>query len=272
MMKLSHNDASIAFRVSGDSGHPVVLIQGSGAVGEGWRHQVPSLSAAHRVLTFDNRGVGESTGPTHNLSVELMAGDTLALMDHLGWSTAHVVGHSLGGLIAQEIAIAAPERVTSLVLASTFSRGRHITKMSGKMAWLSIKSMIGTKQSRRQAFIDMAFSKAWQGDRSTEALHEVVSPIFGRDLATQPPIVRKQVFSARRHNRYDDLKAIAAPSLICHGDRDIIASIAGARELAESIQNSTLDVYEGFGHAITVEAADRFNQSVLNHLAEAEVA
>src|SRR4051812_4224163 len=105
------------------SGEPVVFIQGVGVHGSGWGPQVEAFSATYRCISFDNRGIGGSQPAGMRITVEQMAADTLAVMDDAGIGSAHIVGHSLGGLVAQQIALQNRERVKSLALLCTTARG-----------------------------------------------------------------------------------------------------------------------------------------------------
>ena len=105
------------------SGPPLLLVQGVGIIGRGWQPQVDGLRDRFTVITFDNRGIGASTAGTGPLSIEVMARDALAIIDAEGLTRFHLAGHSMGGVIAQQIALAAPERVISLALLCTFPRG-----------------------------------------------------------------------------------------------------------------------------------------------------
>jgi pimeloyl-ACP methyl ester carboxylesterase len=113
----------LAYSRLGD-GPPVVFIQGVGVPGEAWRPQVAALSARYSCLWFDNRGVGKSLPAASRLSVDGMARDTAAILDAEECRDAHVIGHSLGGIVALRLALAAPSRVRSLSLLCTFARGR----------------------------------------------------------------------------------------------------------------------------------------------------
>ena len=101
-----------------------LLIQGVGVVGACWRPQVAALARHYQTLFFDNRGIGESTAGHGSVRIEAMAEDARALMDEAGWDSAHVMGHSMGGVIAQQLALDCPKRVRSLSLLCTFARGR----------------------------------------------------------------------------------------------------------------------------------------------------
>src|SRR5262245_9318416 len=112
---LEYQGCRFSYRLTGN-GAPVLFIQGVGVHGDGWRPQVDTLAANFQCLSFDNRGIGQSQPMGKALSVEQMTIDALAILDRVGWDSAHVVGHSLGGVIAQHMALSAPERVRSLAL------------------------------------------------------------------------------------------------------------------------------------------------------------
>ncbi|MCK5654501.1 MAG: alpha/beta fold hydrolase, partial [Dehalococcoidia bacterium] len=118
MPKAKVNEVNIDYAVHGQ-GEPLVLIQGLGGPRSGWIFQTRAFGKYYRVITFDNRGVGKSDKPGGSYTVRTMADDTIALLDYLGVDKAHVLGISLGGMIAQEIAINYPERVRKLILACT---------------------------------------------------------------------------------------------------------------------------------------------------------
>src|SRR5687767_5462806 len=119
---VEHRDCRLAYDVRGE-GPPVLFVQGVGVHGDGWLPQVDALSDRYRCLSFDNRGMGRSLPLGAPLTVDQMTEDALVLMDAEGWESAHVVGHSLGGLIALNLALTARTRVRSLSLLCTFARG-----------------------------------------------------------------------------------------------------------------------------------------------------
>ena len=151
---LEHRGCRLAYKLVG-KGPPVLFIQGSGVHGSGWGPQIEALSERYQCLSFDNRGIGESQPRGAAITVEQMAEDALVLMDTVGWSSAHVVGHSLGGLIALHLALSAPNRVRSLALLCTFARGRDATRLSWDMFWLGLRTYVGTRGMRRRAFVQM---------------------------------------------------------------------------------------------------------------------
>src|SRR4051812_7265844 len=137
---LDHHGARLYYTCSGASGARLLFIQGVGCIGNTWRPQLDALSSDHRTLAFDNRGIGQSTCDARAvLTVEDMAADARALMDAVGWQRCHVLGHSLGGLVAQRLALDSPERVASLTLMCTVAEGAAATALGGRMLWLGMR-------------------------------------------------------------------------------------------------------------------------------------
>ncbi|HYH66239.1 MAG TPA: alpha/beta fold hydrolase, partial [Urbifossiella sp.] len=137
------------------SGPAVLFIQGVGVHGDGWLPQVEALSDRFTCLTFDNRGVGRSVPAGGPITVDAMAVDALAVLDAEGVAAAHVVGHSLGGLVAAQLALAARGRVTSLALLCTFADGRAAAPLTLRMMWLGLRSRVGTRAMRRRGFASL---------------------------------------------------------------------------------------------------------------------
>ncbi len=250
-------------------GPPVLLIQGVACAGQTWRPQIDGLADRYRCAWLDNRGVGGSTAPTEGLSIPRMAEDALAVMDALGWDRAHVAGHSMGGLIAQALAIRAPERVRSLALLSTFARGVQGASPGLDVMWLGIMMRVGTLRARRRAAIRLVFPDSYLAGRDLDAMHEELAAIFGRDLAAQPPVAMTQVGAMRRYDPSAEAASIAhLPALVLTGERDRIAKPAHTVELAARF-GATPIVLPGSGHACTIQDADEVNRRLAEHWASA---
>src|SRR5438132_374730 len=130
MQTLRSGDATIAYEVAGD-GDPLLMIMGLAADRRMWMLQLPVFTPHYRCITFDNRGVGDSSAPPGPFSMEQMAADALAVLDEAGVERAHVLAISMGGAIAQHLALKAPERIRSMVLASTWcSKNAYTQRMA----------------------------------------------------------------------------------------------------------------------------------------------
>src|SRR5215470_17969608 len=124
-MPYAENDGTRIYWEEQGAGDPVVLIMGLGYTHEMWHRLAPALAKQYRVISFDNRGVGQTDAPPGPYSMQAMAADTVAVMDAAGCGRAHVFGISMGGMIAQELALRYPERVRSLILGCTACGGPH---------------------------------------------------------------------------------------------------------------------------------------------------
>ncbi|WP_009962328.1 alpha/beta fold hydrolase [Verrucomicrobium spinosum] len=250
------------FKISGHTGPKVLFIQGTGLHGDGWLPQVEELSKDHQCLTFDNRGIGRSLPVGQaEISVPQMAMDARAVLDHVGWESAHVVGHSLGGLVALQLALTERARVASLALLCTFADGRAATGMTWPKLWVGLRSYLGTRAMRRQAFLQMVMPKHHL--RQTPDLNALairLEPIFGHDLADHPPVEMKQLRAMGGCNLTHRLRELdGLPTMVVTAAHDIIAGIAPGRIIAESIPGATYHALPDAGHGATIQCADQVN-------------
>lgn len=253
------------------SGPAILLIQGAGTVGEAWRPQIATLHRSFRCISFDNRGIGGSGLPPGALTIEAMAGDALALMDALRIDRFHVVGHSMGGLIAQQVALQARSRVISLALMCTFAHGWQGARLTPGMLATALRMRIGTRAMRRNAFTELVMPAAYLRRVDRAKLAEELSPLFGRDLAEQPPVVMKQVRAMSRYDAGPRLKAFAGmPTLVLSAAEDRIAEPRFGRELAQLIPGARYVEIEGGGHGVTIQLADKVNELFIEHLRSPE--
>ena len=264
-----HLGCRFAYTVEGD-GPPVVLIQGVGVSGSGWTPQVEGLRGEFACLTFDNRGMGGSQPAGAPISVRQMAEDAFWLMDRLGWASAHVVGHSLGGPVALEMALARPERVRSLSLLCTLARGREATRLTWRMLWLGMSSRIGPRKARRRAFLHIVMPPVMLRGADTERMAASLAPLFGHDLADQPPIAMKQLSALRAYDATDRPGEIHVPALVMSAAHDPIAPPAQGRALAAAIEGARYVEFPDASHGLPITHAGRVNELLLGHLRRAE--
>lgn len=262
----------LVFQVEG-SGPPVVLIQGVGVSGRGWTPQVRGLRSRFQCLTFDNRGMGESQPLGAAITVRQMAQDTLWLMTHLGWESAHVVGHSLGGPVALEMALMQPERVRSLSLLCTLARGRDATSLTWRMLVLGLRTRIGPRRARRHAFLEIIMPPAALQQVDRDALAAELEPLFGHDLADQPPVAMKQLSALRGYDATERLGELAGiPTLVMSAAHDPIAPPRLGRALADAIPGARFVEFDNASHGLPIQHAERVNELLSRHLADAESA
>ncbi len=254
------------------SGPEVLFIQGVGVEGAGWRPQTEVLSARHSCLWFDNRGIARSGPADRGLSVARMAEDARAVMDAAEWESAHVVGHSLGGLIALQLALGARERVRSLSLLCTFSRGRDAAPMTARMLWLGLGTRVGTRAMRRRAFLGLVMAPGALGGVDVAAEAERIAELFGHDLAVQPPVVSRQL----RAMRSADLSArlgelVGVPTLVVSARHDPIAPVQAGKSLADGIGGRFV-LIENASHGLPITHPEEVNRLLDEHLSSAESA
>jgi pimeloyl-ACP methyl ester carboxylesterase len=251
-------------------GPPVVFIQGVGVHGRGWTRQVEDLRANYECLVFDNRGMGESQPVGAALTIEQMAADTLWLMDDAGWESAHVVAHSMGGPIAIEMALSRPERVRSLALLCTVARGKDATTLTGRLLWLGLRSRIGTRRMRRRAFLEIIMPPAALRGVDRDALAAHLEPLFGHDLAEQPPIAMPQLSALRAYDATDRLSRLAGiHTLVMSAAHDPIAPPKYGRALAAGIPDARYIEFTDASHGLPLSHPARVNELLRGHLREA---
>lgn len=268
---IEHDGCRIAYDVRG-TGTPVLLIQGVGVHADGWLPQVEPLSAYHACLSFDNRGMGRSQPADRGLTVERMAGDARAILDAEGCASAHVVGHSLGGLVALRLALSAPERVRSLSLLCTFGDGRAAAPLTPRMIWTGFRARVGTRGMRRRGFLRLIMPAADLARADETDLADRLRPLFGHDLADQPPVVVAQLRAMRASNLTSRLAELAAiPALVVSGAHDPIAPPSVGRALAAGIPGARYVEYEDASHGLPIHRAERVNGLLREHLAAADV-
>ncbi|OZC55541.1 hypothetical protein CH267_13290 [Rhodococcus sp. 06-621-2] len=252
----------IAFELTGDpSGKPLLLINGLGAQLVGWR---PSLrrklaKLGYAVYAIDNRDIGGSqVFPETDYTITDMAFDCIGFLEALGIEAAHIVGQSMGGMIAQEIAIESPGKVASLSLLytspehGTFSIGSDIRKK---------RDSIPTPTTREQAVAQQLVneqgcaSEAYKQDK--EFIAEVGGLMFDRGLSADG-IRRQREAMARSRSRTALLESIKAPTLVVHGKSDKLLDWHGSVEISERILDSDLVLFSGLGHEIHSDVEDLF--------------
>jgi len=247
------------------NGAPLLLIHGLGYARWGWEPVLPELAEQFDVILFDNRGIGESDAPPGPYTVAEMAADAVQVLDEAGVARAHVVGTSLGGMIAQELALAYPERVDRLVLACTTPGGQKAHPMPQVTVALMAEAATLEPAVALRRFVENALAPA-----TVEAHPEIVEQIMAHRLATaqQPAAWAAQASAGATFDAYDRLGALAAPTLVQHGDEDVVVDPRNADLLVELLPDARLERVPG-GHLFFWEAPEQFVSSVSGFLEDA---
>lgn len=257
---------NLSYCVRGGGGEPVVMIQGVGVAGSGWEPQVTVLARDHRCLTFDNRGIGRSVPLDGSITIEEMAEDVRALMDHLGWPSAHVVGHSMGGIVAQDFALKFRERVKSLALLCTFSRGKEGARLTPWVLWMTLRTRLGPRSWRRRAFLEMLFPKDYVRNSDLDKACEEMERLVGRDLAVSPPVMLHQLKAMARYDASLDLHKLSGiPTLVLSGGNDPIARPVFGHRLAQLIPGSRYEELKAAAHGLPIQLAEEVNSRLRRH-------
>jgi len=263
--------ATLSYTVSGD-GPPVLMIQGVGAIGHAWLPQIEHLSTTYRVAAFDNRGIGGSAIRDGRLTIEDMATDALAIADALGFARFHLAGHSMGGVIAQAVALAAPQRILSLAFLCTFARGSQGAAMSLPMFVTALRMRIGTRPMRRNAFLGLIMPERYLREVDRAALAARLHPLFGRDLADPAPITMKQLGALSKYDASARLGTLARiPTLVVAATEDRIALPRYNQALAAAIPGARYVEIADAGHGVTIHRAGEINRLLEEHFRTAHV-
>ncbi len=235
---------------SAGSGDPVLMIMGLGLSGGAWWRTVPVLARRLRVITYDNRGVGRSRSFQHSYTTEAMADDAVSVLDAAGIERAHVYGFSLGGMVAQQLALRHPARVRSLVLGATHAGGpRAVSPDRAVLDFFRARPSMAPAEAARAS---VPFN---YGPRCRHEHPERIAEDIQRRLKHPFPeqAYRAQLWAAALHNCQRRLKRIAAPTLVVHGHHDRMIPVANAQRVAACIPGATLRVLGESGHLYPTE-------------------
>ena len=253
--------AAIAWEADGPEGAPaVLLVMGLAWPAASWFRQVPALAERYRVIRIDNRGAGRTGDvPGAPYTVETMAADCLAVLDAAGVDEAHVVGISMGGLMAQELALSAPERVRSLCLMATHPGITHAVLNPDAMEMLQKRATM-TPQEAAEASIPFNYAPT----TARELIEE--------DWATRFPLAATndgylaQAMGTSQWSGHDRIPSIDRPTMVLHGELDRLVPLRNGEILAERIPGAELVTVPGANHVLTTDESEQVNKILLDWL------
>jgi len=265
MPKLKVNDIQMYYEAHGE-GLPLVMIMGINGNADWWDpRMVQELSKNFKVIIFDNRGAGRTDVSDREYTIKLFADDTAGLMNALGISEAHVLGLSMGGMIAQELVLNYPEKVRKLVLCSTLCGGTKSVPASEDVFRMFIADRSGLSLEeifRRE--IPLLFTEGFiQNNPEFIELfiqRVLVAPISSRSFL-------RRLHALTKFDTHDRLPQIRTPTLILHGKRDILVPPENGSILAEAIPNAKLVHFENSAHVLA-EEMDKVLRTLLDFLVE----
>ncbi len=248
---------------------PLVLIGGWASYRWIWFRQIPSFREKYRCIVFDNRGAGRSSKPDYPYTMEMFADDTVGLMEALDIENGHILGVSMGGMIAQQIAISYPEKVRSLIIVSSSFKGPAAIPMDDKTMAMLIAiptETLSKVQARKMSYKGTFSPQFLQENRllieqTEEWVNQHPTPVYAQ---------MHQSSAVNAFNAESEVKQISAPTLILHGDSDLVMMPKNAEMLADSISTSKLILIEGGSHFSFIEKYEKFNNAVMSFIDDLE--
>jgi pimeloyl-ACP methyl ester carboxylesterase len=258
-------DLTVAVQEYGD-GEPLLVINGTSQSLGMWAETAQAWAGSYRVVTYDLRGMGGSSRGSGRISVGSLAADAVALLDALGIERTHVLGYSLGSAIAQELTLAVPDRVASLVLNCTWARTDGFQR--AMLTGLAHPWRTGDLQAALGA-LGVAFSPQLLDDPEFGALIEQLLPLFPT-TEEQIRTTAEQWDADLAHDTLDQLGRITAPTLVIAGEQDLLTPPWHGKQVADAIPGARHQLFTGPGssHALDVERAEEWRPLVAGFLGE----
>jgi pimeloyl-ACP methyl ester carboxylesterase len=250
------------------SGPPLLLIMGMSGTFSHWGEPfLDELRSDFEVIVYDHRGVGDSSPLAEPLTIELLARDAAGLLDALDLDEVHVLGISMGGMVAQELALAHPERIRTLVLGCTYCGGEG-SSLTGPDALQRLAAGMSSGDRAlavRTAWeinVSHAFCDSPAGERAWEAFSAI-----GLRRAVPVPVIMAQVQACTAHDTSARLDRLTMPTLVVHGTADEMIPVANAPIIHRLIPGSRLEILDGIGHLFFWEQPQRSAELVRDHAA-----
>lgn len=259
----------MSYERAGDEGSKVLLVMGFGFPGAAWREQIDGLSKTHQVCAYDNVGTGQSDpvrSPTSTM--DALASDGFRMLDALGWEKAHVIGVSMGGMIAQHMAAARPERLHSLSLIATSPGGpfRFLPTRSGFSLFLRANASKNDTE-RAKHLQHLLYTPGFLNRVSKEDLAKRTAQTVGQRAA--PRTLSAHISAIIRHDAREKLRAVHTPTLVIRPTEDLLVKPKRSEELMRLLPNAEcVDI--AAGHGCIFESAQDVNRALLTFLAKVD--
>ena len=259
------NGFEIHYDVHGQ-GRPLICVHGLACDRRAWALQIGPFSEGFQAVFFDNRDVGQSSQATEDYTTADMAQDVLALADHLELESFHLLGVSLGGMVSQQVALTAPERVRTLTLAITHGGVQKAGRLRGKLLGAYARHL--PREDQIDNLLYLCYTEAFFED---DAMVEFMrTALLENPYPQAPEAFARQAWAGAQHDVRDRLGELAMPVHVIGAERDLMIPVWKSTELASLIPDAKLTIIEGQGHGVLWEAADRFNAAVTEFLTTSE--
>lgn len=256
----------IAYDSSSGPGPRLLLVMGFGMRGSVWKPQIDGLSPDHHLAWFDNRGIGESAAPDRLFTMRDLAQDALRVADALGWNTFHAVGVSLGGMVSQELALLAPERVQSLTLVATHAGGPLGLAPTAKGLNHWVRAAFGPQSGRVRALTELLYTRSFLDGQDVEQLRNRMRAHVG----TKPPVrtALLQLLAVMRHDTRRRLQQVKVPTLVVKPESDLLVRPFHSDVLHQAIPGARLITVPDAGHGVTFQGAHAVNEAIRTHVSQ----
>jgi 3-oxoadipate enol-lactonase len=250
------------------SGEPLLLIQGMSGTHLSWGDPFAGALEGFDVVSYDHRGIGRSARIDDPFSIADLAEDAAALLDALGWQSAHVMGISMGGMVAQELALRHPERIRTLTLGCTYCGGPGSELApQATIERLSAGMLSGDRELAIRTGFEVNVSSAFAAQDGAYDTFRAMA----KALPAPVPVIMLQMQAIAAHDTSARLPTLAAPTLVIHGDQDAMLPVANGRLIASLVPDARLEILEGVGHMFWWEQPQRSAELLRAHaLAGAE--
>lgn len=256
----------LAYQTFGLGGPRVLFIMGLGMPGAVWSPQVDELQRDHRCCHYDHLGVGASEPGPLLRTIPSMADDAVRILDDLSWDRTHVVGVSMGGMIAQELALRSADRCETLTLIATHGGAPIASLPTLRGMGLFLKGLFGGSEARMQALPRLLYPAEFLETIGTDGLRAHLDVRLGRPAPLRT--VLGQLFAVWRHSTEARLSQIEATTLLVRPGKDILIRPTQTDRLAKRIPNARVLRFDDAGHGVTFQKASELNAALRTHFAE----
>lgn len=248
------------------AGHPLILLIGFASTRLFWWKQIKPFAEKFRVINMDNRDAGDSALCTSPYTIADMAGDVAGVIKNLNLGRTHIVGISMGGMIAQALAIYHPELVDRLVLVATTAGGPNDVRAKPEVTALLMRNGSEDGETRLRRIFPLLAGEGYMA-KHPEDLDQIIKYSFAKPMSLES--YKRQLGAGMMYQKQgvaDRLLQITAPTLVVHGDSDPLIPYPNGKYLAEHIKGARLSTYQGIGHLVMIESHERFNREVIEFL------
>ncbi len=268
-MACTPNSPVLSYTRNGDTGPKVILIMGFGMRGSAWKPQIDGLGSSCQLVSFDNRGVGESDAIDEDMSMLDIAKDASRVLDAIDWhSDVHVVGVSMGGMVAQELLLYQPERFASLSLIATHAGGKTSWLPPAKGIVRFLATQFSSDKNRPKTLARLLYPKPFLSSCNQDDLRARMKLQIGKPASRST--LRRQLRAIRNHDTRSRLPTISQPTLVVKPELDILVHPKHSDRLHRGLSQVSLLSIPDAGHGVTYQSASLLNERLLNHFQSAE--